>query len=77
MLRCFALVMLAAASAMGGAGCASTGIAIREQLGFPKREQLVSRVQDARDEQERTHAHHHVRADGLAVVAPRLSGCRG
>jgi Skp family chaperone for outer membrane proteins len=51
MIRCFALLMLAAA-AMGG-GCASTGIAIREQLGFPKREQLVSRVQDARDEQEK------------------------
>ena len=32
--------------------CASTGIAVREQLGFPKREQLVNRVQEARDGQE-------------------------
>ena len=54
MLRCFALLMLAAA--LGAPGCASTGIAIREQLGFPKREQLVSRVQDARDEQEKAKA---------------------
>lgn len=34
------------------AGCASTGIAIREQFGYAKREQLVDRVQDARDAQE-------------------------
>lgn len=54
MLRCFTLLMLAAA--LGAPGCASTGIAIREQLGFPKREQLVSRVQDARDEQEKAKA---------------------
>lgn len=45
-------------AALGGvgfgpmAGCASTGIAIREQLGYAKREQLVDRVQDARDQQE-------------------------
>lgn len=56
MLRCFTLLMLTAAVALGAAGCASTGIAIREQLGFPKREQLVSRVQDARDEQEKAKA---------------------
>jgi len=55
MLRCITLLMLAAA-VMGSGGCASTGIAIREQLGFPKREQLVSRVQDARDEQEKAKA---------------------
>ena len=34
------------------AGCSSTGIALREQMGYAKREQLVDRVQDARDEQE-------------------------
>jgi ElaB/YqjD/DUF883 family membrane-anchored ribosome-binding protein len=33
------------------AGCASTGIALREQFGYAKREQLVDRVEDARDGQ--------------------------
>ncbi len=33
-------------------GCSSTGIAIREKLGYAKREQLVNRVEDARDSQE-------------------------
>lgn len=32
-------------------GCASTGIAIRESFGYVKREQLVDRVEEARDEQ--------------------------
>jgi vacuolar-type H+-ATPase subunit D/Vma8 len=32
-------------------GCASTGIAVRESLGYAKRDQLVDRVQDAREEQ--------------------------
>ncbi|MEM7630195.1 MAG: DUF2959 domain-containing protein [Planctomycetota bacterium] len=34
------------------AGCASAGIAVRESLGQAKREQLVDRVEDARDAQE-------------------------
>jgi uncharacterized protein YaaN involved in tellurite resistance len=33
-------------------GCASTGIAIREKLGTPKREQLVERVEETREAQE-------------------------
>ena len=33
-------------------GCSSTGIAIRESLGTPKREQLVDRVDETRDAQE-------------------------
>lgn len=33
-------------------GCSSTGIAIREKLGTPKREQLVDRVQETRGAQE-------------------------
>ena len=33
-------------------GCASAGIAMRESLGIPKREQLVDRVKDARDSQD-------------------------
>ena len=43
------LIMIAVANL---AGCASTGIAIKEKLGYAKREQLVDRVQEARDEQE-------------------------
>jgi ElaB/YqjD/DUF883 family membrane-anchored ribosome-binding protein len=33
------------------AACSTAGIAIREQLGYAKREQLVARVEDARDSQ--------------------------
>lgn len=36
----------------GFSGCASTGIAIKEQFGYAKREQLVDGVQKARDAQE-------------------------
>lgn len=36
----------------GAGGCSSAGIAIREQLGYAKREQLVDRVESARDGQE-------------------------
>ncbi|MAY75702.1 MAG: DNA repair protein [Phycisphaerae bacterium] len=43
------LLLMGIAASIGA--CASTGIAIREQLGYAKREQLVDRVQDARDEQ--------------------------
>jgi uncharacterized protein YdcH (DUF465 family) len=33
-------------------GCASAGVAMRESLGIPKREQLVDRVKEARDSQD-------------------------
>ncbi|HYF14209.1 MAG TPA: DUF2959 family protein [Phycisphaerales bacterium] len=33
-------------------GCNSAGIAMREKLGIPKREQLVDRVKDARESQQ-------------------------
>lgn len=33
-------------------GCSSATIAIKEKLGYPKRDQLVARVKDARDGQE-------------------------
>lgn len=36
----------------GAGGCSSTGIAIRESLGTPKREQLVDRVEETREAQE-------------------------
>jgi ABC-type transporter Mla subunit MlaD len=44
-----AILLLAGAGVIGG--CASAGIAMRETMGIPKREQLVDRVGDARDAQ--------------------------
>lgn len=46
------LLSLILSSSVVMPGCASTGIAIREKLGTPKREQLVDRVDEARDTQE-------------------------
>jgi hypothetical protein len=48
------LVLLLALAAQGLvlAGCASTTIALKEQFGYAKREQLVDGVQEARDAQE-------------------------
>ena len=46
-----ALCALALAAGLLG-GCASAGVAVRESLGIPKREQLVDRVKDARDSQD-------------------------
>jgi chromosome segregation ATPase len=43
------VVMLVGACALQG--CASAGIAMREQMGIPKRQQLVDRVGEARDSQ--------------------------
>jgi hypothetical protein len=42
----------AAAMLWGLPGCGSTAIALKESLGIPKRDQLVARVKDARDEQQ-------------------------
>ena len=47
------VVGTSASIGVGLGGCASTGIAVREQFGYAKREQLVDRVQDARDSQEK------------------------
>lgn len=44
------LAALVVGSSLGG--CSSTGIAIRESLGTPKREQLVDRVEETREAQE-------------------------
>jgi Skp family chaperone for outer membrane proteins len=44
---CFAFAAMIALS-----GCAGTGIAIKESMGYAKREQLVDEVQEARDEQQ-------------------------
>jgi hypothetical protein len=45
-------LVLACLSAAGPGGCASTSIALKEQLGYAKRDQLVDGVQKARDAQE-------------------------
>lgn len=49
-LLCAALLITPVLTALPG--CSSTGIAIREKLGTPKREQLVDRVQETRGAQE-------------------------
>lgn len=45
------LILTAAAAMLPLPGCASTSIALKEQFGYAKREQLVDRVQEARDGQ--------------------------
>jgi Skp family chaperone for outer membrane proteins len=50
----FGTLVMSCAAACGVftlGGCASTSIAIKEQFGYAKREQLVDRVQEARDGQ--------------------------
>jgi uncharacterized protein YaaN involved in tellurite resistance len=46
------LVTLLSCTLLVISGCSSTGIAIREKLGTPKREQLVDRVEETREAQE-------------------------
>src|SRR5438874_1973211 len=50
MPRVLAFILLAAVLCAGA--CSSTTIAIKEKLGIPKRDQLVARVKDARDDQQ-------------------------
>ncbi|MBL1217118.1 MAG: DUF2959 domain-containing protein [Planctomycetes bacterium] len=49
--RHLTLLLLGLLFTFNSLGCASTGIAVKEFFGQAKREQLVDRVQDARDEQ--------------------------
>ena len=51
MLRALSLTLLAVFFGSALTGCASTRIAMNERLGYTKREQLVDRVKEARDEQ--------------------------
>ncbi|MFG0246094.1 MAG: DUF2959 domain-containing protein [Phycisphaerales bacterium JB052] len=51
-VRTMVLFMVLVGLGLPTIGCASTGIAIREKLGTPKREQLVDRVDETRDAQE-------------------------
>lgn len=54
MNRVAMIVALASAPLVTGlAACSSTGIAIRETLGIPKRQQIVDRVKEARDSQDK------------------------
>ena len=46
------LLALVLGTLAAATGCASAGVAVRESLGIPKREQLVDRVKDARDSQD-------------------------
>jgi DNA repair exonuclease SbcCD ATPase subunit len=50
--RTIAAVLLLASPLAALPGCSSAGIAMREQLGYAKREQLVDRVEEARDAQD-------------------------
>ncbi len=47
-----ALALMGLAMTLQGLGCSSAGIAVREKLGYAKREQLVDRVEESRDAQE-------------------------
>lgn len=51
MVRVHVLSVVMAAAILSA--CSSATIAIKENLGIPKREQLVARVKDGRDEQQR------------------------
>ena len=51
-LRLASAALLAAPLLLLAPACSSTRIALAEQFGYAKREQLVSRVEDARDGQE-------------------------
>lgn len=46
-----ALLAASCAGFLAGPGCSETTIALKEQFGYAKREQLVDRVEEARDEQ--------------------------
>lgn len=48
----FSVTLLAACLASALTGCRTASIAVKEQFGYAKREQLVDKVEDARDEQE-------------------------
>lgn len=51
-VRTLLILSMLIGTGLVSSGCASTGIAIREKLGTPKREQLVERVEETREAQE-------------------------
>jgi hypothetical protein len=70
-----ALAVFVGASTLSG--CASTGIAIREQLGYAKREQLVARVDDAKDAQTEAKEQFQTTLDKFLEVARSTGGGHG
>jgi DNA repair exonuclease SbcCD ATPase subunit len=51
-LLCGTVLSASVLGLSNGAGCAGTAIALKERLGIPKRDQLVSKVEATRDSQE-------------------------
>lgn len=51
-MRAAMLGLLLMSMMLGSGGCSSTEIAVKETFGYAKREQLVDRVEDARDGQQ-------------------------
>jgi hypothetical protein len=51
-LACGTALSLSVLGLASGAGCSGTAIALKEKLGIPKRDQLVSKVEATRDSQE-------------------------
>lgn len=51
-MRATILGLLTISTTLGLVGCSATEIAVKETFGYAKREQLVDRVEDARDGQE-------------------------
>ena len=70
--RATLLVLLLLAAAV--AGCTSAGIAIREQFGYAKREQLVARVDDAKEAQSDAKDQFQTTLDKFLEVARSTGG---
>lgn len=74
------LVLMIVALGAGAAalsGCASAGIAIREQFGYAKREQLVARVDDAKEAQSDARDQFQTTLDKFLEVARSTGGGQG
>jgi len=64
-------------TAGGLAGCNRAGIALREQFGYAKREQLVARVDDAKDAQTEAKEQFQTTLDKFLEVARSTGGGQG
>lgn len=76
-LALLALLFVFAAMGLGLVGCTSTGVAAREALGIPKREQLVDRVKEARDSQAAAKEQFSSALDEFLVVTGQKGGAGG
>ncbi len=68
------LILAVAFTGLGLVGCTSTGVAVRESLGIPKREQLVDRVKEARDSQDAAKEQFSSALDEFLVVTGQKGG---